>query len=153
MSATKPKALIARLPGWVEAMNAAIAAAETRPFDWQGWCCADFTADIVLAMTGVDALADYRGKFEDEASAWAALAARDGSLRAACSRIFGNSRPAAFAQRGDVVLLRGGKGLGVCVGRAAAFASDDGNGLVRLPMTRCSRSFALGWPDEVMTDE
>lgn len=146
MSFTKPKTLIARLPGWVEAMNAAILAAETRPFDWNGWCCADFTADIVRAMTGVDALADYRGHFDDEASAWAALAARDGSLRAACTRIFGNSRPAAFAQRGDVVLLRGGKGLGVCVGRIAAFASDDGAGLVRRPLIDCSRSFTLGWP-------
>ncbi|WP_426163117.1 DUF6950 family protein [Sandarakinorhabdus sp. DWP1-3-1] len=137
---------IDRLPDWTLRMNQALDAAASRPFVWASWDCCHFVADVVEAMTGQDPLVEYRETYADEATAWQVLNDRDGNLRAACRRIFGNCITAPFAKRGDVVLRRGGMAIGICVGSVAAFTSDTGAGLVFVPMSDCAYAFPLGWP-------
>lgn len=141
--------MIARRTDWLARMNDALAAAENRAFDWNGWDCIHFTADVVLAMTDVDILDGWRGEYATEAEAWALLAARDGSFRAALKRVVGaGAVHVSKARRGDIVLLRGGKSVGVAVGRGrAAFVSDDGAGLVYRQMSDCGFVFPIGWPE------
>lgn len=139
--------MIVRLSDWNARLNDALALARDREFSWGSNDCCHFVGDVVLAMTGVDPLVDYRGTYASEADAWAALNARDGSLRAACRRVFGGAVKASFARRGDVVLLRGGMAIGICMGPRSAFVSDDGAGLVWRPASDCTFAFPLGWPE------
>ena len=142
--------MIVRRTDWLVAMNDALAAIKTRKFNWASWNCCHFVDAVVLAMAGTAPLGEYRDAFIDEASAWAVLNERDGNLRAACKRVFGGCIKAPFAMRGDVVLARGGMAIGICIGRVAAFASDDGVALVRRPMSEISHAFPLGWPEAVI---
>jgi hypothetical protein len=134
-----------RRDDWESALGEALVAAEAVPFAWGTWDCVHFVASVVEAMTGTDPLTEYRGAYADEAGAWAVLAERDGNLRQACRRVFGGMTRPCFARRGDVVMLRGGMSIGICLGRVAVFASEDGAGLVARPMSDCSWAFPVGW--------
>lgn len=140
--------MIVRRPDWEAALGQALEAASDKPFAWGAWDCVHFVAEAVQAMTGADPLADYRGGYATEAEAWAALSERDGNLRQACKRVFGGMIRPAFARRGDVVMMRGGMAVGVCIGAQAAFVSDDGNELVLRPMTDMAWAFPVGWAAE-----
>lgn len=137
--------MIVRAADWEAAMNGALVDAEALPFAWGRWDCVHFVASVVEAMTGADPLADYRGAYASEAEAWTLLAERDGNLRAACKRVFGGMIKPGFARRGDVVMLRGGMAIGICIGANAVFASDDGAGLVVRPMADIAWAFPVGW--------
>ena len=139
--------MIVRRVDWQPRLAAFLDEARGRAFDWNGWDCCHFVGDAVLAMSDTDPLADYRGDYETEAGAWAALDARDGNLRAACKRVFGAMRPAAFARRGDAVMLAGNLSIGICMGGQAVFASPDGEGLTLVPMSDCRWCFPIGWPE------
>jgi hypothetical protein len=52
-----------RLPDWPEQLAAFIEARRDMPFDWAVNDCCVLAADAVLAMTGRDFLADYRGRY------------------------------------------------------------------------------------------
>lgn len=134
-----------RKPDWESAMGAALELAGGQSFAWGSADCVHFVAGVVEAMTGADPLIDYRGTYASEDEAWAALSARDGNLRQACRRVFGGMIRPAFARRGDVVMQRGGMAVGICLGRVAAFISDDGAGLVLLPMKDMAWAFPIGW--------
>lgn len=133
-----------RKPDWVEKMNEAIEAAHSRPFDWGGWTCGDFVAAVIFAMTGDDPTPDYHF-CDDQEGVLFRVAENDRNLFGMCKRILGKSIMACHAKRGDVVLARGGKTIGICIGRNAAFVSDDGNGVVLWPMSMCTRAFSVGW--------
>ena len=87
------------------------------PFVWgQNDCCL-FAANAILAFTGTDLAEDFRGKYADEASAFALIKSVTGGsssedAAAWCAQKHGlvewvrNGKPAPlFAQRGDLVVL------------------------------------------------
>ena len=135
-----------RLPDWSARLSAVVDEVAGRPFSWEaGWVCVHWVDLAVERMTGVpDALGLYRDGFWSEQEAWAMLAAHDGSLRAACRRVFGTERVGPFARRGDVAMLRGRRSIGICLGATAAFVGEAG--LERVPMAECPAAFPLGWP-------
>lgn len=139
--------MIVRRVDWEEGLSQALTEARDKPFAWGTWDCVHFVSDAVLAMTDIDPLADYRGAYSTEAEAWAVLSERDGNLRQACRRAFGGMIRPAFARRGDVVMLRGGMAVGICIGKVAAFVSDDGDGLVMRRMDEMAWAFPIGWGD------
>jgi hypothetical protein len=51
-----------RYEDWPQRLVAAIEAARGRPFSWGAMDCCLFAADVVLAMTGVDYAAGFRGR-------------------------------------------------------------------------------------------
>lgn len=60
--------------GWPEFLNDYLNSVRTKPFGpWGRYDCCLFTADGGIAMTGEDFAADFRGKYDDPASAYAAL--------------------------------------------------------------------------------
>jgi hypothetical protein len=83
-----------------------------QPFAWGTNDCATFAADGILALTGVDIAADFRGKYTDEPSALSAIRAIAGGATIAdaaawCAAKFGlpEWKYPLLAQRGDLVVF------------------------------------------------
>jgi len=113
------------------------------PFVWGQNDCILFAADAVMAMTGTDLAADYRGTYSDEAGA-AALLESLGGIESLITNSLGIEPHQNWrrAFRGDVVLIDGGNGR-----LAAAIVADKGEFLAAArPMNnerRISRRLAL----------
>ena len=115
---------------WPERLAEAVWAARGRAFAWGRHDCALFAFDCVRAMTGVDHLAAFRGRYRSANGAARVLRSIGGvkTIEELVTGIFGQPRPVVAAQRGDVVLIDGDLGptLGVCLGARAAFSGPDG---------------------------
>lgn len=133
-----------RLATWEPALVAYLEACEARPFAWGRHDCALFAAGAVLAMTGEDPAARYRGRYRSAAGSLRALRRFGaGSLEAELDTLFARKAP-ALAMRGDLALVDGS--VGVVVGGHALFVGEEGaaEGLVRHP--RAAWSAAWGVP-------
>lgn len=110
------------------------------PFAWGSNDCCLFAADWVLAATGRDIAADYRGRYQ---SALPALRfVKDGGgVEAMIERAGGQPIDSKLARRGDVIArdVGNGVGLGVCVGSLAAFVAEDGLRFVDFTHGSCWR--------------
>jgi hypothetical protein len=119
-----------RRSDWPERLADAVRAARSRPFVWGRHDCALFAFDCVLAMTGEDHLAAFRGRYRSAKGAVRALKRIGGvkTLEELVAGILGAPGQAQTAQRGDLVLLDTeiGPALGVCLGARCAFAGPDG---------------------------
>lgn len=124
------------------------------PFAWGANDCALFAADGILAMTGVDIAADFRGKYSDRAEAFALIRSVTGGATVAdaaawCAEKHGLAEWKAplLAQRGDLVVFAGPEGEPVAglvhLSGAHIVAVGDG-GLYRFPITAALRSWHVG---------
>jgi len=145
-----------RREDWPERLLAFIESRRRTAFAWGEHDCALFACDAVLAMTGIDPAAWFRGRYRDRRTAYAALgdflglgakAAPRAALGAVCARL-ANSHgwpevPSAFAQRGDVGLLdlRGRETLAICMG--AVFVAAGPGGLVFIPHGHARRAWRV----------
>lgn len=128
--------MVTRLPDWEDRLAAYLA--ERHAASRFGYAhaidaaqddCCTFAAGAVLAITGVDAMAEFRGRYRTRIGSLRALRRIGaGSLADTLDGKFGRIRP-AFAQRGDLVMT--GSGLAVCMGAEALQAGDEG--LQRVP--------------------
>src|ERR1700682_4560700 len=107
-----PKPL--RPEDWVKSFHDFLLARANEPFVWGEHDCALFAADGILAISGVDIAADFRGQYHDEASALAAIAAvtgiESGTIEHAASYCadkhgLAEWRYPKMAQRGDLVVI------------------------------------------------
>ena len=110
------------------------------PFAWGSNDCCLFAADWVLAATGRDIAADYRGRYSSALPALRFVEA-GGGVEAMIERAGGGRVDAKLARRGDVIArdVGNGKGLGVCIGALAAFVAEDGLRFVDFPHGSCWR--------------
>lgn len=129
-----------RKQSWPEDLNAYIDSVRGKPFVWGGLDCCLFPAGAVLAMTGIDPAAPFRGHYSDAESAMTALFAYCGGalpeMMAQMAREFDWKQiEIPYLQRGDVVLVPGTPGvegeqfrglLGVCVGPMTAVLAHAG---------------------------
>jgi hypothetical protein len=127
------------------------------PFAWGTNDCALFAADAVLAITGTDIAADFRGKYTDEASAFALIktvtargtdpATAVGDAAEWCANHAGLIERVypLMAQRGDLVVMEnGGQTIAGVIhlnGRHAISVSEAG--LVRLSIRSVTRAWAV----------
>lgn len=126
-----------RKEGWPEALHDYIAAARKKEFAYGAWDCCLFAADWVLELTGTDYAAELRG-YSSMKDAYEILA-RYGSMEAMVTQLLGvDAGHPAFAQRGDIVLMKdhpslGGapEGLGICHGLHSAFPRAKGLIMIR----------------------
>lgn len=88
------------------------------PFAWGVHDCCLFPADAILALTGVDIADDFRGKYHDEASAFALIQSVTGGSTVAdaaawCANKHGlvELQYPLMAQRGDLVVVQNGENL------------------------------------------
>lgn len=104
------------------------------PYAWGANDCVTFAAACVIATTGVDPIAEIRGRWDSAASAVSMLAEL-GGLEAACDARFTRRSTPLLMQRGDIGLcLAGGReSLAVCVGVHCAAPGDDG--MLFVPLT------------------
>ncbi len=131
---------------------------EGQPFAWGVNDCCLFPADAILAMTGVDLAEDFRGRYTDEASAFALIAEITGGSTVAdaaawCAAKFelpewvdgeGVPRP-LFAQRGDLVVVKDAgrliAGVVALTGRHVRTVGEEG--LKWLPLSAVVRAWKI----------
>lgn len=136
-----------RPANWPEILAAEIAAADGVPFAWGRHDCFTWAARVVRKLGGPE-LAAMAGAWGDEAGALRAVMARGRDLEEAvaalCAQAGLQAVPVAFAQRGDLVVLRSPRGplCGVCNGRVAMGVAETA-GLLPLPMALALRAWAI----------
>ena len=129
------------------------------PFEWGRHDCVLWPADAVLALTGIDHAAPYRGRYSSPLGA-ARLLRRELGLEFPehlFDRVLGERLPRALARLGDVVAAdldalgasdgearALGLAHGICYGEHSLFVGTQGSahGLVTLPtlkMEHCYR--------------
>ena len=115
---------VAALPGLVEATRSI-------PFQWGKCDCCLWAADVVLALTGVDHAATFRGSYDSMRGAQRLLKSRGGLVGLLDS--ISSLRRAERPLRGFVaVALVPSPTLGVVLGRKTLFKDRDGE-LVSIP--------------------
>lgn len=133
-----------RLPDWEERLHTYLARVAGQPFAWGRHDCALHAANAVLAQTGEDPAAAYRGRYQTARGSVRALRKWGAdTLEATIAAGFGEVAP-AFARRGDLALIDGplGVSVGVVVGRDALFVGEAG--LERFDRSQWRRCWAVG---------
>ncbi|MCR9218921.1 MAG: hypothetical protein NXI21_01725 [Alphaproteobacteria bacterium] len=150
-----------RQPAWELALAVQQLALCAQPFAWGAADCLTTPADAVLAITGVDPLAPWRGRYRSRQEAEALLAAlapdaapedRLSAVVAAVMAAHGAPHIApAFAQHGDVALCRwpeAGRGerprdhCGFV--SAAAVMLPARRGLTQVPLAQATAAWRIG---------
>lgn len=110
------------------------------PFAWGSNDCCLFAADWVLAATGRDIAAEYRGRYSSALPAMRFVEA-GGGVEAMVERAGGRIVHPSLAHRGDIIArdVGNGIGLGVCIGSLAAFVGKDGLQFVAFNQASCWR--------------
>lgn len=134
-----------------------LAARARQPFAWGSNDCALFAADAVEAITGTDIAEAFRGKYADEATAFALIQSVTGKGTDAATAVGDAAEWCAqhaglvewpyplLAQRGDLVTVQDAGRLIAGVihlsGRHAVSVGEDG--LKRLPITAVKRAWKI----------
>jgi len=129
----------------------------TTPFAWGTNDCCLFPANAIKAFTGFDLADDFRGKYHDEASAFALIKSVTGGATvedaaAWCAQkhglvewMHGGKAAPLLAQRGDLVVLEDAGRLiaGVMHLRGTKAVSVGENGLKLLPLSTLKRAWRV----------
>ncbi|HTN12513.1 MAG TPA: hypothetical protein VL154_16205 [Acetobacteraceae bacterium] len=134
-----------RVPTWPERLAALIEERRHTPFVWGTHDCCLFAADAVLATTGADPAAEWRGRYDSEAEALELLGARglEGTVADAMAAFGAPECPVLAAQRGDVVLATSGNEPLVGVAFGSRIVVPGPERLVFLPLSAGSRAWAV----------
>jgi len=139
ISDTLPPVETRRLEDWDRRLNDYLRT--VGPFAWGTNDCCLFAANGVQAMTGIDFAEPYRG-YSTARGALEKLGT-DG-IEGVATKAWGSPKNAAYAQRGDPVLIAlddGEKALGLCIGTRAASVGQGG--IVMLPMSRAILAWSI----------
>lgn len=100
-----------RLPDWDARLAAYLEEIRACPFAWGRHDCCTFGAGAVLAMTGVDPMPEFRGRYRTQLGSVRALKRFGaGTLDATLDTKFVRVAP-SLAQRGDLVMSAGAIGV------------------------------------------
>jgi len=126
---------------WEADLSAYISSVRGKPYVYGEHDCGLFAAGAVMAMTGEDPGAPFRGQYSNEIGCAKALRKHGaGDLESTLDALF-ERRPIGRLQRGDLVW--NGEAVGVCMGAYALFVGQEGEaeGLVRIERAE----WAGGW--------
>ena len=138
-----------RHPSWPACLDAYFQAHRQTPFQYGRFDCCLMVADAVLAMTGTDLAAAFRGRYESATAAGRAVKECCGSISIAmlAAKIAAeNGMPEIEplrAGRGDMVLLRRPRSLGVVATNGREIVVAGRNGLQSAPLTDCLRAWRI----------
>jgi hypothetical protein len=138
---------MSRLDNWQNNLSALIEESRHKPFDFPNWNCLEWAASGVKAVSGLDILEKYRGKYKTEKGAAKLLRQIDKveSSEELLSKYLSEPKGLAFARMGDIVLAKPnqaelelpsdmqlfGPVPGICYGTTSYFVGE--NGLVDVP--------------------
>ena len=133
-----------RLPDWPERLAAFVEARRALPFAWGTNDCCMFIGDAMLALTGVDRAAPWRGAYSSEAGAQRFIDGAGGLLhlvRQAHAMVGAAEIDPEFAQRGDTALitLRNMPSVGVVLD--GVVAAPGLRGLEFVPVTLATHAW------------
>lgn len=131
-----------RYPDWPERLNEFLK--KDHKFNWPLCNCALFAGDGVLAITGEDFAAPYRGPKTKRGMISRLRKVCGGGVEEAATKESGQPLESVLmAKRGDVVSYDFGDGpaLGICIGMKAVFVSEN-DGMIHIPTKKCR--FAWG---------
>ena len=144
---------LTRTPHWAtRELHDFLLARAGEPFCWAKNDCCTFPADAIHAFTGTDLAAAFRGKYTDEASAFAAIkaiagGATVGDAAAWCAQQHGLAeyQHPLMAKRGDLVVMQNEGALiaGIVHLSGRHLVTVSATGLVRLPITAVERAWAI----------
>lgn len=132
-----------RLRNWPSRFAALVDSARAQPFEWGQHDCCLWAANAVLAITGRDPGAPWRGAYRTTRGALDLLESIGGLEGAGA--LTGNPIQVALAAIGDVGLVRwtdGTESLAVCAGHSWLAAGDAG--LVHLPLEAARCAWGVG---------
>lgn len=136
-----------RLPDWPKRLHDFVDGVKRQPFEWAGHNCGEhFAAGAVLAMTGEDVAAPWRGRYKSATGAMRVMK-NDGfaSLGDMAASILPEIHPSR-AKMGDIAAVPAdgpfGESLGIVNGEMIMVLGERSMGLV--PMYRATRVFAVG---------
>lgn len=127
-----------RVEHWESRLAEQITLAQNKPFQWGEHDCCLWAADTVLAITEVDHMAAFRGKYKSERGAMRLMKKKYNSLNEAVSALL-PSVSVKMAQRGDVVSHNGA--LGICSGINSFFVSPSG--LLAVKTLKCDAAWRV----------
>jgi len=121
-----------RKPDWEAQLAAYLEPLRVRPFQWGAHDCCTFSAGAVEAMTGVDPMPEFRGRYSTAIGSARALRKFGAGTLAATMDAKFEAVAAPLAQRGDIVMSDGL--LGICLGPflVAVGREGDHEGLIRI---------------------
>lgn len=137
-----------RFEDWPTRLDAFFLSRKNEPFVWGKNDCCLFAADAIVAMTGEDFAARFRGTYDDLKSAVKILREMGKSISGLASDLAKLEEiPILFAQRGDVVLIDGelGESLGIVAldGVSIAGPGVDAEGLIFLPINVSKKAWRI----------
>lgn len=134
-------AVLIRYSDWPERLTRFLAGCQSRQFAYGSFDCCLFVADAVLAMTGADIAAEFRGRYRSrrEAFTLAENYAGKRSIRALIEKALAQlpEVPVLCAQRGDPMLIRRGSdySLGLIDLSGQRIVKPAASGFVTFPLT------------------
>jgi hypothetical protein len=140
-----------RYPDWPARLEAFLFAQTGRKFRYGSFDCCLFVCDAILAMTGEDLGATFRGRYDSAKSAAEMIRAYGqrsvaGLVASTAGRRGMEEIPIARAQRGDVVLVKRGlrgSSLGVMALDGAHILVPVASGLTQVPRMAGVRAWAV----------
>lgn len=121
-----------RLPDWEARLAAYLEPLRSRPFAWGRHDCCTFAAGAVEAMTGVDPMPEFRGRYSTPRGSVRALRKFGaGDLAETLSAKF-EGVAAPLAQRGDIVMSSGLLGVNLGPFLVAVGSEGEREGLIRI---------------------
>ncbi len=122
-----------RYADWPIRLNAYILEAQKQEFKMGTYDCCIFAAGAVEAMTGVDPMPEFRGKYDSwrsSAKALKKIGAGTTTLYDTLRAKFGPSLAGVYGQKGDIVMYE--DACGVMLGRMGLFIGENGFVYVRI---------------------
>lgn len=124
---------------WETRLSQHIEAHRTAAFEWGRCDCCTFSMGAVEAITGVDQMSEFRGKYSSELGSVRALKRFGaGSLESTLDHKFAPI-PVGRARRGDLAFFAGC--VGVVTGDFAWFMAEDG--LEKVPRTMWDKAWSV----------
>jgi hypothetical protein len=133
-----------RLKDWPSRLDAALAAARRRPFEWGAHDCCLFAASVVEACTGVDLAAELRGTYSDALAA-AALVESLGGIDAIAA-LAGLEIDPELAAAGDIGLAEIEGRQSLVVNGGQVWLGAGAGGLLVAPASSVTRAWRIGEP-------
>lgn len=116
-----------RKEGWEIILSDMITDAMNKPFKWGEHDCALFMGRVVRAISGIDTVSHFEGKYDTEKAAKALLKPYKGGIIGLLDNHPDLEKiDVKMAKRGDIVFDVNSKAVGICLGRDSAFISPIG---------------------------